>query len=142
MDARTVQCHASAPGDAIHAGPLRLRWVEPAEWGDDIFARLQDGSDHVGVSHERAVQDAVSLEGQESGHITGGGDPEELTAQKGAEVDTLLGRAMDPCTHQLKIGVLEYAGHGGTPYPSCGPLNDSKPHRSSFAGWNRARSPE
>ena len=45
-----------------------------------------------------------------------------------AEVDAFLGRAVDPRTRQLEIGVLEDPFHGGTPHPSGGPLNHSKAH--------------
>ena len=95
-----------------------LRWrVEPAERGDDVLARLEDGGHHRRVREDRAVEDAVGVGGQQRVDVARGGDAELLAAEQHAEVDPLLGRAVDPGARQLEVGVRQDPSMAARPTP-------------------------
>ena len=105
VDAGAVQGHAGLLGDGVELLALLGRRVEPAQRGDHVLARLQDGGHHRGVGEDRAVEDAVGLGGQQGVDVAGGGHAEVVAAQERAEVDSLLVRAVDPGPGQLELGV-------------------------------------
>ena len=136
VDPRAVQGHAGAPGDGVELLTLLGRRIEPAERGDHVLTRLEDGGHHRRIREDRAVEDAVGLGGQQGVNVTGRSHAEVVTTKQRAEVDALLGRAVDPGAGQLEVGVGQDPLHGGTADPTGGPLDHAKAHgATSFARW-------
>ena len=128
VDPGAVQGHAGLLGDGVELLALLGRRVEPAERGDHVLARLEDGGHHRRVGEDRAVEDAVGLGGQQGVDVAGGGHAQVLAAQERAEVDALLGRAVDPGPGQLELGMRQDPLHGGTAHAAGGPLDHAKAH--------------
>ena len=72
VDAGAVQGDAGLAANASNRAALVGGRVEPAERRDHVLARLEDGGHHAGVGHERAVDDAVGVEGEQRVDVAGG----------------------------------------------------------------------
>jgi hypothetical protein len=76
MDARAVQGDPGRPTGGVEALPLPGGRVEPAERGDDVLGGLEDPGDHRRVGHERAVDHAIGVGGQQCIDVAGRRDPD------------------------------------------------------------------
>ncbi len=128
VDSRAVQGHPTGErsvGNRFVARVARVR-VYPADRGDNVLAGPQDGDDLFVIGHQRAVHDAVGIQGKQLIEAGGGGDAKCTGSDDVTDVETILVGAVYPASGQLELRVIHHARDCGFADASGRPLDDTK----------------
>src|SRR6185295_7717321 len=113
---------AGMRGDLECGEVLPAPGKEPAERRDHVLAGAEDALDDRRVGHDRAVEDAVRVEGEERVDVAGRGDTEWGNAGELAGIAAVLGATVDPASDELELRMVDDALDRGAADAAGGPL--------------------
>ncbi len=135
----------AAPGagleQSVQVGRGKRLRVEAEGGGDHVLPAGQDGAHVVERGVAGHVGDAVGVEGQQAGDVTGGGDADRLAAGEHPEVGSVLGRGVDPPAHELEVRPIDDGADRLDPLRPGRPLDHSVRHRSPVLADGRPLRP-